>query len=94
MNTADSAIIRMITDFAKLLNTCLSRIDCQDEVIDRNDNGSEVTSEKESLCNYSNPVRSEIKDIIEEKIKQKTSDSVSPVIEKLGPINIGNSFDK
>ena len=61
----------MNTDFAKLLNNCLNRIDGQDEVIDRNDNGSEVTSEKESLCNNSNPVRSEIKDIIKEKLNRK-----------------------
>ena len=69
----------MNTDFAKLLNNCLNRIDGQDEVIDRNDNGSEVTTENdESLCNDSHPVRSEIKDIIEEKIKRKASDAESP----------------
>ena len=84
----------MNTVFAKLLNNCLNRIDGQDEVIDRNDNGSEVTSENyESLCNDSHPVRSEIKDIIEEKIKRKASDAESPVLEKLGPINIGKSVE-
>ena len=36
----------MNTDFAKLLNNCLNRIDDQDEVTDRNDYGSEVASEK------------------------------------------------
>ena len=41
----------MNTDFAKLLNNCLNRIDGQDEVIGRNVDGSEVASEnEESLC--------------------------------------------
>ena len=84
----------MNTDFAKLFNNCLHRIDGQDEVIDRNDNGSTVTSENDNFfCNDSYPVRSEIKDIIEEKIKRKASDAESPVLEKLGPINIGKSVE-
>ena len=82
----------MNTDFAKLLNNCLNRMDGKDDDTDKNDDGRDTIGEKvEIFGTNSSPVRSEIKDIIEEKIKQKDTNVGSPVLEKVGPIQLGGS---
>jgi hypothetical protein len=82
----------MNTDFAKLLNNCLNRMDGTDDDTDKNDDGRDTISEKvEIFGTNSSPVRSEIKDIIEEKIKQKDNIVGSPVHEKVESIQLGGS---
>ena len=82
----------MNTDFAKLLNNCMNRMDGKDDDTYKNDDGRDTIGEKvEIFGTNSSPVRSEIKDIIEEKIKQKDTNVGSPVLEKVGPIQLGGS---
>jgi len=81
------------TDFANLLNNCLNRIDRTDDdkaetkTFD-DDSGGFTESLGTSSSNSNSPVRPEIKDIINEKIKQKDDDAGSPEVDKVNPIKI------
>jgi len=80
----------MNTDFAKLLSNCMSRVDRKQDIIDDVNVGDDPNKESgkytenvaapiSTVDSYS--VRSEIKNIIEEKFKQKEDSKTSPPAE-------------
>ena len=74
------------------MNNCLNRMDGKDDDTVKNDDGRNTISEKVELFGTnSSPVRSEIKDIIEEKINQKDTNVGSHILEKVVPNQLGGS---